>query len=514
MLPKSSKIVLATLNAKYSHASFGLRYLYANLGDLRAQAEIIEFEINQRPIDIVEKIVASGAGIVGLGVYIWNTAQTFEVLALLKRLRPEVVVILGGPEVSYETEKQAITALSDYVICGEADHAFRELCLSILRNEPPAAKVSVAAVPQPETLASPYEFYQDSDLKNRIVYVEASRGCPFTCEFCLSSLDIPVRQFEVDSFLQQMDLLWQRGLRQFKFVDRTFNLNLRTSKTILEFFLQRCEAGMFVHFEMVPDRLPDALREIIKRFPAGSLQFEVGIQSFNPHVGGLISRRQDFDKIADNLRFLRAETGVHVHADLIAGLPGEDLESFARGFDRLVELDPHEIQVGILKRLRGTPIVRHDAEWEMLYSPHAPYEVLQTKLIDFPTMQRLQRFARYWDLVANSGRFVLSKPLLWSGGRRPFDSFMAFSDWLFGRVGVRHGISLKALSGFLFDFLTGELSVPPAEAGAALVSDLQRGGNLDFAAELRPFVPTSRHTGKFVTHGLPKRQTRHVAQAQ
>ena len=211
-----------------------------------------------------------------------------------------------------------------------------------------------------------------------------------------------------------MQRLLDRGVKQFKFVDRTFNLNVNVSKTILEFFLARYQPGHFFHFEMIPDRLPESLREIIARFPPGALQFEVGIQTFNEEVSQLISRRQNYEKLADNFHFLRRETGVHIHADLIVGLPGETLESFAAGFDRLIALGPQEIQVGILKRLRGTPIVRHDAEWQMVYNPHPPYEILQNKLIDFATMQKLRRFARYWDLVGNSGNFIETTPLIWS----------------------------------------------------------------------------------------------------
>ena len=276
-------------------------------------------------------------------------------------------------------------------------------------------KIIPAELPDFSQIALPYDFYTGDDMAHRIIYVEASRGCPFTCEFCLSSLDIPVRQVPLDAFLDQMQRLLERGVKQFKFVDRTFNLNIATSKTILEFFLARHQPGNFYHFEMIPDRLPAELREVIAKFPPGALQFEVGIQTFNPEAGALISRRQNFDRLADNFHFLRRETGVHIHADLIVGLPGEPLESFAAGFDRLVALGPQEIQVGILKRLRGTPIVRHDAEWQMAYSAHPPYEILQNKLIDFATMQRLRRFANYWDMVGNSGNFLESTPLIWSG---------------------------------------------------------------------------------------------------
>jgi radical SAM superfamily enzyme YgiQ (UPF0313 family) len=408
-----AEIVLATLNAKYIHASFGLRYLLANLGELRPRARLLEFDIHQRPLDLVEAILAQEPRIVGLGVFIWNATETTEVVALLKRMRPDLRVILGGPEVSYETEQQEIVRLADYVITGEADLKLAEVCQRLLAGEQPVEKIISAELPDLNHVTLPYELYSDEDVAHRVIYVEASRGCPFTCEFCLSSLDIPVRQFPLGPFLAAMDRLLARGVQHFKFVDRTFNLNLSVSRRILEFFHERYRPGLFVHFEMIPDRLPDALREIIARFPPGALQFEIGIQSFNPEVCARIRRRQDNVRTAENFRFLREKTGVHLHADLILGLPGETLESIAAGFDQLVALGPQEIQVGILKRLRGTPIVRHDVEWQMVYSPLPPYEILQNKLLDFGTLQRLRRFARYWDLVANSGNFVESTPLLW-----------------------------------------------------------------------------------------------------
>src|SRR5262249_6509435 len=158
-------------------------------------------------------------------------------------------------------------------------------------------------------------------------------------------------------------------------------------------------------------------------------------------VGQLIKRRQNYQRLEENLRFLRERTGVHVHADLIAGLPGESMASFGEGFDRLIALRPQEIQVGILKRLRGTPIVRHDAEWQMVYNHQPPYEILQTRLIDFGAMQKLRRFARYWDLLGNSGNFVDSTPLIWSNAASPFDAFMRWSLWLHARVGRTDSIA-------------------------------------------------------------------------
>jgi hypothetical protein len=326
----------------------------------------------------------------------------------------------------------------------------------------------------------------------------------------LSSLDIPVRAVPLAAFLDAMQALLDRGLRQFKFVDRTFNLNVGTSLAILEFFRARHRPGNFYHFEMIPDRLPAELREVIARFPPGALQFEVGVQTFNPEVGRLISRRQNYDRLTENFRFLRHETSVHVHADLIVGLPGETVESFAAGFDRLVALGPQEIQVGILKRLRGTPIVRHDAAWDMVYNPRPPYEILRNRLIDFTWMQRLRRFAKYWELVGNSGNFVGATPLLWSGGS-PFAGFLKFSDWLYTRVGRTDSIALARLAEHLFQFLVGELQLEGARAAEAILEDWRRGGRREVPEFLRGFAPVEKGARAPVARSsTPRRQARHL----
>jgi radical SAM superfamily enzyme YgiQ (UPF0313 family) len=321
-----------------------------------------------------------------------------------------------------------------------------------------------------------------------------------------------VRQVPLPRLLEALQSLLDRGVKHFKFVDRTFNLNVTISKAILEFFLAGYQPGHFFHFEMVPDRLPDALREVIARFPPGALQFEVGIQTFNEEVGHLIKRRQNYARLEDNLRFLRSQTGVHIHADLIAGLPGESLDSFAAGFDRLIALSPQEIQVGILKRLRGTPIVRHDADWQMVYNPHPPYEILQNRLLDFATMQKLRRFSRYWDLVGNSGNFVETTPLLWRGQRSPFRAFMRWSDWLYARTNRTDSIALARLMEVLFEFLTQESNLDPQEVASSLWHDYQRGGRHDKPAFLKSFLPQEKpvtpQSRKPLT--LPKRQARHL----
>lgn len=413
------EIVLAAFNARYAHTSLGARYLLANLGELQKDAELLEFDLSVPPRIAVEKILAHKPRIVGIGCYIWNVDLATKVAALLKSVCPETTLVLGGPEISHETEEQEIFRYADHVICGEGDTEFPELCQQILKHEDTKNLKAVKAQPvDVEKSELPYDLYTDEDIAHRAIYVEASRGCPFRCEYCMSSLDPCVRYFPEERLFPAFQQLLERGARNFKFVDRTFNIDIAFALKVLAFFKDRYEPGMMLHFEVIPDRLPDELMDAVKDCPPGMLQFEIGIQTFNEEVAHRIKRPLNIEKIEANMRRLREETGVHIHSDLIAGLPGEDLASFEAGFNRLLALNPQEIQLGILKRLRGAPISRHTQEWNMIYSPHAPYEILSTSLIPFEEMQRIQRFARYWNLVVNNGQFIHTAPLIWAKSRR------------------------------------------------------------------------------------------------
>ena len=529
--PMAHRILLATLNAKYIHASLGLRYLLANMArhggpDLRAHTVLREFTIRRPVHEVVADVLAeldaepAAVQIVGLGVYIWNVAQSTELVRQLKAARPAVTVVLGGPEVSHETAQQEIVQLADHVITGWGDVSFPKLCRALVHGPRPLMKVLAGEQPPLEQLALPYAEYSDTDLAHRLLYVEASRGCPFKCEFCLSSLDKTAWAFELERFLEAMQGLYARGARNFKFVDRTFNLKVEASVRILQFFLDRLDDGLLLHFEVIPDHLPERLQALLAQFPPGVLQLEVGIQSFNVAVQQRISRKQDNARTEANLRWLLTHTHAHLHTDLIFALPGETLESFAAGFDRLYALGPHEIQLGLLKRLRGTPIDRHSATCGMAYASTPPYTVQHTAAVDAPTVERFIRFARYWDLVANSGRFARTLALLLDGtGARsalgaaasPFQAFWAFADWLWHSTGQTSGLSPEHLVDALFDYLctVRALAAPPVQA--ALLADYVASGARAQPRALRGLLPRPPAPVVAAASALGMRQQRHVA---
>ena len=504
---KNSQIILCTLNAQYIHSAFGLRYLLANMGSLKDRTQIVEFNIKDNSLQMAEQLLELEAKIIGFGVYIWNVQETLALIRIIKQIAPHIQIILGGPEISYEWNEQEIFAHCDHIIIGEGEISLPELCQKILSGEE-EKKVLFGKSPDVETLCYPYSLYSDEDIAHRVLYVEASRGCPFRCQFCLSSLDKKVRAFPLASFLVEMQRLIDRGARQFKFVDRTFNLSPKTSSRILEFFLQQNLPDLFLHFEMVPDRFPDSLREWIVRFPRGSIQFEVGIQSFNPEVTARIARRQNNEKAKENLLFLQ-KTGVHLHTDLIIGLPGEDILSFAEGFNTLLGLGVEEIQVGILKRLRGAPIARHTEEWNMIYRSTPPYEIIQNKSLDFKELAQLRRFARYWNIIGNSGRFN-NTLVLFKESDNPFQAFFQFSSWLYQKTERTHKISYNNLLQYLQEYWIQE-GIDAERILALLCKDYQK-------------TTGKTHVPRFLTEdkksrGTPSssgasRQSRHLRQTR
>ncbi|MCF6330601.1 MAG: B12-binding domain-containing radical SAM protein [Sulfurimonas sp.] len=495
-------IILTTLNSRYTHTSLALRYIYANMNSLQKDTEIMEFNINDAIQSIAEKLLFNNPKIIGIGTYIWNATYVKELVQIIKKVSPQTILILGGPEVSHQPFRVNFDN-ADYIIAGEGDVTFYELCLK-LQTDKPKEKFIKQLIPNLKELKLPYQFYTDNDIKNRYIYVEVSRGCPFECEFCLSSMDERVRTFNLEEVLNEFEKLWIRGARNFKFVDRTFNINISSANKILDFFLKK-EGSYFVHFEVIPDHFPDSIKEKIKQFTHGALQLEIGIQTLNTQVAKNISRNLKLDKIKQNIYFLENETQVHIHLDLIVGLPGETLESFGKNLDELVKLSSSEIQIGILKKLSGTFINRHDIEYGMIYSSTPPYDILKNNILSFNDIQIMKRFARFWDLVYNSGNFKNSVKLIWQEDS-VYENFYNFSMWAYSQTDSTYKISLQRLGELLFNYLTNVKKLDEKDAALNMLQDMMKLKGRAIPSYLKPYAKDMKIKSKQGRSGFNKRQ--------
>jgi len=497
------KIILSTLNSRFTHSSIGLRYLYANMKELQSSTQILEFSINDAIQTIAENLLINNPDIIGIGTYIWNASHVAELIHIIKKVSPNTKIILGGPEVSYQPFRVNFDD-ADFIIQGEGDIAFYELCQNIMYKKTLHDKIIKMSIPPLKQLALPYQYYTDDDIKNRYIYVEVSRGCPFECEFCLSSMDERVRAFDLDKVMQEFEKLWQRGARNFKFVDRTFNLNMKTANRILDFFLAK-EPPYFAHFEVIPDHFPDSIKNKIALFPEGALQLEIGIQTLNPIIAKNVSRVLKLDKIEENVGFLENHTKAHIHLDLIVGLPGESLESFGTNLDKLVSLSSCEIQIGILKKLSGTYIKRHDEEFAMVYSDIPPYDILKNSELSFNDIQIMKRFARFWDLTYNSGNFKRSISLLWEN-ESVYTNFYAFGLWMFKQTNSTWKISLQRLGELLFSYLTEVKELDKQSVATEMLHDMMKLKGRAVPSYLKAYSQDFMIKAKEGTSGFNKRQ--------
>lgn len=483
-----------------------MRYLFANLQELKDETKILEFVINENIQSIAEKILDENPLIIGIGVYIWNVEDVHDLVEVIKKVSPGTKVVLGGPEAGYLPHRVDLSG-ADYIIRGEGDMLFYTLCRSILEGNPPAERILQAPMVETDGISLPYRYYSDHDIENRYIYVEASRGCPFLCEFCLSAIDEKVRSFDLQKLLGEFETLWQRGARNFKFIDRTFNLNIKTANSLMDFFLSK-EPPYFVHFEVVPDHFPKTLRERIAKFPPGALQLEVGIQTLDPAVAANINRPLKMEKIKENLHFLETETDAHMHVDLIVGLPGETLEGFARNLNELYRLTHCEIQIGILKKLSGTTLDRHDRECGMVYSDKPPYDVLETASVSFKDIQKMKRFSRFWDIIYNSGNFSGTMGLI-DMDDDIFAGFFHLSEWIYTRTASTWKISIERMAKLLFDYLVSQRSYDKEEVAAVIGSDLAKVKGRAVAAFLKKPGSDTLSGVSNTPAAFNKRQKRH-----
>lgn len=466
-----STILLTTANARFSHSSFGLRCILANLQELEEQTSLLEFVLSDSPEMIVERWLQYQPKIIGVGIYIWNIEILTKAIQLLKSTHPQITIVIGGPEVSFGVAAELMNNV-DYIVQLEGEEVFRDLSRKILKGESPKTKVIKADVIDVTTLKLPYYLYSDGDIKNRKIYVEASRGCAFKCHFCLSSLDNGIRNFNVDYFLRELELLYQRGARQFKFVDRTFNLDIKLSSQILNFFLDNYpDQNFFLHFEIIPDRLPSELKTSIEKFKPGVLQFEVGIQTLDKLASERIGRRQNKTKALENLSYLRHHTNAHLHVDLIIGLPGVTLDIFKDDLNELLSLELQEVQLGILKNLKGTPLAQHILPYDMVFEKVPPYEIQSNRDLPPAMMKQLRAFHKNWDKYFNSGNFIHSMSFLFKFSN-PYDEFFALSNYTYAKFQRSFAISLDQLSETLLTYLQEEKEVEYTKARDLILRDI------------------------------------------
>ncbi len=513
----SKPVVLATFNARYIHASLALRLLSENWYDANWPVRLFEGTLEDQPAAAAERILAENPALVGFSVYIWNVELTEKVVRILRRVAPNLLLVAGGPEMAAdETGPGAWIQDLDGIVYGESERSLPEICAHLLANPPPAHARPVRFHPEPPELADlrlPVGSYTDEDIAHRTVAVEASRGCPMRCAFCTAA-GSGVSRFPAWKVVAQLQALYDRGARFFKFLDRS--IHLADYAPLLDWLLERPDTR--AHFELTPHRMAPDLQERLMAFGPGRLQVEVGIQTLTPAVGKAISRPVTV-WAKRMVRFLKRNTQAHVHADLIAGLPGETLETFAASFDELLSWGPDEIQVGVLKRLRGTALCqRMPAAW---FEPFPPYTVLFTDTISFEEMARIRRMARYWDLVHNSGNFLKTlAPLL--RGEGAFMRFLAFSEWLYRQEGKTRAIELNRMAERLHQYLVQEAGLPSESVMDALEADYARCGRTGRPAFLQnrppretasagnpsdPFARQQRHH-QFVVRPIPRGRAR------
>lgn len=449
----SARLVFAGVGAGYIHCSVASRCLAASLSpDLREGAEIVECE--QRgtsPLELFEKIAVPAPDVVLFPVYIWNRDFVAAVCRLCRRIIPDTGIVLGGPQMCEPESEPELCSLADVVVTGEGEGVISDVVRGVLagrRNGAPKRPEIVNAPPADlATAGLPYGLYSDSDISSRIVYAETARGCPFSCEYCSSSSSGgKIRYFPAERIFPEFLKLMDRGARHFKFLDRSFNCEGSHALAVLDFFLEHFRDGMTLHFEFVPSFPSPEWRKRLEAFPPRALHLEVGVQTWDSEVAARVGRPLDGPAIESCIRYLSCTAKAGVHADLIAGLPGETAESFARGFDRLAGLRPAELQAGILKLLPGTAMKRHIEPFKMKFSPDPPFEILETSDIPFAEMRKISRFASVWNMIGNRGRFNSVKGLLADSGRSVFATVSEAAEFLYARRGKVHSVSPKAVA--------------------------------------------------------------------
>ena len=413
-------VVLSTLNSKFIHSSLALRYLKA-YGEAHGQAyDIVEYTINMPVLHILSDITEHDIDVLGFACYIWNIEMTLHVVDMVKAVRPDIKIVLGGPEVSFTADELLERCPNiDYIVQGEGEEAFHALVTALQlgndglnpvipgvrgrRNGSILGSAEAVEVRDLSIIPFPYTEEDMDDLEHKIIYYESSRGCPFSCQYCLSGNKNTVRFFPQERTLEELQWFIDHGVKQVKFVDRTFNCAPHHHRPLME-FMRDSDTDMNFHLEMEPELMTEWETNILCETPPGRIQIEVGVQSTHKKTLDAINRYNDWPYIQKSIRPIIQAGRTHVHMDLIVGLPHEDFKRFGQSFNDLFSLQPHALQIGFLKLLKGSG-VRRMREYKYVADSLAPYEVLSTHVLPYDDVRFLKYFEDVFERFYNSERF-------------------------------------------------------------------------------------------------------------
>jgi len=488
------KTVIVGINSKYIHTMLSVRYLAASLNEsLQSSAGSFciyrEYSVNMSSDSVLESLYNENADVYCFSTYIFNVDFVLQVVRNLKKLKPNSVIILGGPEVTYENEQiLRENPQIDFISCGEGEVSLVSLVNSLDRT-PSLSKEKVFAektcgtafiynnmyisfpfappICDLDTLPFPYTEEELSDSGNKILYYESSRGCPFNCSYCLSSAETRVRFKSVARTCEELEKFISHKVRLVKFIDRTFNADKKRAEQIVSYIIRNDNGITSFHFEVAPWLVTDNFVELLKSSRSGLFQLEIGIQSTNPETLAAINRKISFEEVRSSILKLKTAP-IHIHVDLIAGLPYETFEKFGKSFDEVMELECDCLQLGFLKMLKGTQIT-HQNEHEYIYEDNSPYQVLSNKYISYSELCLLEKIAHVLDLYLNSGLcgFMTASRLKKIFGAEPFDFYCDFAKWLDAQKFFDILHSTVSLFEFLHDYLVSRFDPDLSESMVA-----------------------------------------------
>lgn len=439
------KILLTTLNSKYVHSNLALKYLYASAEKSRNSIDILEFTINNEEDYIYTELLRKSYDVICFSCYIWNVEKTLNLAENLKKAKPELKILLGGPEVSYDVIPfMSQHKFIDFIISGEGEAAFSELTETLLSGMQEFEKIrgltyrmfgKIYVNPTAPLLSFesvPFPYLNLVCEEDKVMYYESSRGCPFQCSYCLSSVDRKVRTLSMERVKSDLSYFIYKRVKQVKFIDRTFNWDRKRCFEIMKYLITSDNGITNFHFELCGDLLDEELLYLLSTARPGLFQFEIGVQSTNESALRACNRKSDFGKLAENVKRLRELNNIHLHLDLIAGLPYEDYPSFRMSFNEVYSLKGHQLQLGFLKLIKGAPIREQVEEHEYVYRGRAPYEIISSKYLSALSLIRLKKIENLLDLYYNRGGFHQTLDYAIEHlAETPFDFYEELADYYY-----------------------------------------------------------------------------------